>query len=193
MYDKATATTAERRTKAWKRKTTKQMDKLMRQGVKILLETEDALEAMLFKGRKRGTARWNPLDMERQRKYTMAQKWVKMTPKQSGRDALRKNIHLAEWEEVPELPDAQASAKHMGKVGKAGNKDTGGDEAKNAQTSASTAEDGNERKGATATQAGGVKPRPGKVLEIRTGENGEQEQTTSTGGNHARGHACVGR
>jgi hypothetical protein len=85
----------------------------------------------------------------------MAQKWVKMTRKQSGRDALHKNIHLAEWEEVPELPDTQASAKQWAKwrIRQA----TKILEYKNAQTSASTAEDGNERKGATKTQAGGVK------------------------------------
>jgi hypothetical protein len=70
---------------------------------------------VLFKERKRDTARWDPLDVERQRKYTMARKWVKMTRKQSERDALHKNIHLAEREEVPELPDAQASAKQWAK------------------------------------------------------------------------------
>jgi hypothetical protein len=66
-------------------------DLIMKRGVKLLLAAEDKLEEKLCTGKQGETSRWNPTDVEKERKYSMARKWITATRKRQGRAALLDN------------------------------------------------------------------------------------------------------
>jgi hypothetical protein len=85
------------------------MDELMKRGVKLLLAAEDKLEEKLCVGKQGGTSRWNPTDVEKERRYSMIRKWITATRKRQGRAALLDNEVANEWEEMPVTPQDYGS------------------------------------------------------------------------------------